>query len=34
VIENLQFFGKPKEPEFSVIPDFAKRFAEAVRNAA
>ena len=34
IIENMQFFGKPKEPQFEMIPEFAKKFAEAVKAAA
>lgn len=33
IIENLQFFGRPKDPQFKLIPEFAKKFAEAVRAA-
>ncbi len=34
LIENYQFFGKPKAADFEMIPAFAKKFADAVRMAS
>ncbi len=33
IIENLQFFGKPKDADLAIIPEFAGKFVEAVRKA-
>lgn len=33
IIENMQFYGTPKQEQYDLIPDFAKKFAEAVRNS-
>ncbi|MBP8964807.1 MAG: hypothetical protein KBG27_05430, partial [Flexilinea sp.] len=33
IVENRQFFGKPKSADFEMIPDFAERFVKAVKEA-
>jgi len=33
IVENRQFFGKPKSADFEMIPDFAERFVKAVEEA-
>ena len=33
VVENYQFHGKPKQADFDLLPDFAEKFAAAVRAA-
>lgn len=34
VIENSQFYGKPKQADYEALPAFATRFTDAVRAAA
>ncbi len=34
VVENMQFYGMPKESQFALIPAFAEKFAAAVRAKA
>lgn len=34
MIENSQFYGKPKAADFEIIGPFAEKFAEAVKKAA
>lgn len=34
VIEDMQFFGKPKETDLAVIPEFTAKFVAAVQSAA
>lgn len=34
LIENYQFYGKPKQAQFDMLPEFAEKFAAAIRDAA